>query len=78
MNILGDVLCPPIRRSYKGKVLEHYPNSVPGNSFDHDSVCMVRIFIFYFFFTFFAYGYNKVIFNIHFEISFKIDSALFV
>ncbi|KAK6630277.1 hypothetical protein RUM44_004944 [Polyplax serrata] len=39
----GDDLCPPIKRSYKSKVLEHYPSSVPGNSFDHDSVCMLSL-----------------------------------
>lgn len=31
----------PLERSYKGKVLAHYPENVPSNPFDESAVCMV-------------------------------------
>lgn len=31
----------PLERSYKGKVLAHYPENVPHNPFDASAVCMV-------------------------------------
>lgn len=31
----------PLERSYKGKVLAHYPENIPSNPFDESAVCMV-------------------------------------
>jgi hypothetical protein len=33
--------CPPLDRPFKSKVLEHYPDSVPWNTFDRVAVGMV-------------------------------------
>ncbi|XP_028143559.1 DENN domain-containing protein 5B [Diabrotica virgifera virgifera] len=33
----------PLERSYKGKVLAHYPNNVPANPFDESAVCMFSL-----------------------------------
>lgn len=33
----------PLERSYKGKVLAHYPENVPSNPFDESAVCMVSL-----------------------------------
>ncbi|XP_067212616.1 DENN domain-containing protein 5B isoform X1 [Linepithema humile] len=38
----GDSLqCTPLDRAYEGKVLGHYPDSVPWNPFDDHAVCML-------------------------------------
>lgn len=40
--ILGDNLhVSPLDRSYKGKVLAHYPENISSNPFDEHAVCMV-------------------------------------
>ncbi|KAK9496634.1 hypothetical protein O3M35_013114 [Rhynocoris fuscipes] len=40
-NFAGDHLRTPLERSYKCKVLAHYPDSVPLNPFDKDAVGML-------------------------------------
>ncbi|XP_073997603.1 DENN domain containing pinstripe isoform X3 [Rhodnius prolixus] len=40
-NFAGDHLRTPLERSYKCKVLGHYPESVPSNPFDKDAVGML-------------------------------------
>lgn len=43
----GDNLhASPLERSYKCKVLAHYPENVPSNPFDASAVCMVSFFSF--------------------------------
>lgn len=43
MSFIGDNLhVSPLDRSYKGKVLAHYPDNVQSNTFDEHAVCMVR------------------------------------
>lgn len=40
--VIGDHMhISPLERSYKGKVLAHYPENVTTNPFDDSAVCMV-------------------------------------
>lgn len=46
ISILEDNLhVSPLERAYKNKVLAHYPNNIPSNSFDASAVSMVNTFL---------------------------------
>lgn len=49
----------PLERSYKGKVLAHYPENVPLNPFDGSAVCMVISIVM---------KHDNILFNIEFVV----------